>query len=56
MEKINYSSKDLFSVKGKVIAIIGATGLLGSQYVKYLSSKGAIIIIGDIRFDKCKRL
>ena len=40
--------RNKFSVKGKVIAIIGATGLLGTQYVKYLSKLGAKVIIGDI--------
>ncbi len=40
-------------IKNKVIALIGSTGILGSEYVKYLSSKGANLIIGDIDLDKC---
>ncbi|MBX2976361.1 MAG: SDR family oxidoreductase [Ignavibacteriaceae bacterium] len=52
--KNNYSN--LFNVENKRIAIIGATGLLGSQYVEYLSSLGAIVIIGDVDFQKCKEL
>lgn len=40
-------------VKNKVIALIGSTGILGSEYVKFLSSKGANVIIGDINLDKC---
>lgn len=48
--------KTSFSVDKKNIAIIGATGLLGSQYAKYLSSLGANIIIGDINFAACEKL
>jgi NAD(P)-dependent dehydrogenase (short-subunit alcohol dehydrogenase family) len=40
-------------IKNKVIALIGSTGILGSEYVKFLSSKGANVIIGDIDLDKC---
>lgn len=47
---------NLFSIEGKVIAIIGATGILGTQYVKYLSSLGAKIIIGDVDFGSCEKL
>ena len=36
-------------IKNKVIALIGSTGILGSEYVKFLSSKGANVIIGDMR-------
>ena len=41
-------------VKNKIIAIIGSTGILGSEYVKFLSSKGANVIIGDVDLNKCK--
>ena len=50
------SEKNLFSVKGKVIAIIGATGILGTQYVKYLSRLGASVIIGDVEHSCCVEL
>ncbi|MBE0673209.1 MAG: oxidoreductase, partial [Bacteroidales bacterium] len=30
-------AEKLFSVKGKVIAIIGATGILGRRYTEFLS-------------------
>ena len=40
-EKINNNPGELFSIVDKVIAIIGATGILGKQYVEFLSSKGA---------------
>jgi len=56
MDKISNDDANLFSVKNKVIAIIGATGILGEQYVDFLSDKGAKIIIGDIDYDKCKNL
>lgn len=48
--------KNKFNISKKRIAIIGATGLLGSQYSEYLSSLGAIVIIGDVDFEKCKLL
>lgn len=47
---------DLFSVKGKVIAIIGSTGILGRQYTRFLSAAGAHLALGDIRRDECFRL
>ena len=50
---IKNSNSKLFSVKDKVIAIIGATGCLGTQYVKYLSSLGARLVIGDLNYDSC---
>ena len=56
MNKISNDDSKLFSIKNKAIAIIGATGILGTQYVKFLSSKGAKVIIGDIDYKKCKIL
>ena len=53
MKESKLNNKDKFSIENKVIAIIGSTGILGSEYVKYLSSLGATIIIGDIDYDKC---
>mgnify|MGYP001222418477 CR=1 FL=1 len=41
-------------IKNKTIAIIGSTGILGTEYVKFLSSKGANVIIGDIDLKKCE--
>lgn len=49
-------SGELFSVRGKVIAIIGATGILGRQYTEFLSSEGANVVIGDINKDACYEL
>ena len=49
-------SNNKFSVKEKVIAIIGATGLIGTQYVKYLSGLGATVVIGDVEYSRCVEL
>jgi 2-deoxy-D-gluconate 3-dehydrogenase len=46
----------LFTVRGKVIAIIGATGILGRQYTRFLSSAGAHTALGDINGEECFRL
>ena len=48
--------QDQFSIQGKIIAIIGATGILGTQYVKYLTERGATVVIGDVDIDRCKKL
>ena len=53
---IDKSHKNIFSVKGKVISIIGATGILGTQYVKYLSGLGATVVIGDVEYSRCVEL
>ena len=53
MAKFKDSNINKFSVEGKVIAIIGATGILGKQYVEYLSKLGANVIIGDIEYGRC---
>lgn len=49
-------TEELFSVKGKVIAIIGATGILGRQYTEFLSSAGANVAIGDINNEGSREL
>jgi 2-deoxy-D-gluconate 3-dehydrogenase len=56
MQTPEKSETNLFSVEGKVIAIIGATGILGIQYVKYLSSLGASVVIGDVETSLCEDL
>lgn len=40
-------------IRNKVVALIGSTGILGSEYVKFLSSEGANVVIGDIDLHKC---
>ncbi|MBQ7787634.1 MAG: SDR family oxidoreductase [Alistipes sp.] len=37
--------KDLFSVKGRVIVITGATGILGSSMVEHFAEQGAKVVI-----------
>lgn len=49
-------SDELFSVKGRVIAIIGSTGILGRQYARFLSGEGANVAIGDINIEACNEL
>jgi 2-deoxy-D-gluconate 3-dehydrogenase len=56
MQTPEKSETNMFSVEGKVIAIIGATGILGIQYVKYLSSLGASVVIGDVETSLCEDL
>lgn len=41
-------------IKDKVVVLIGSTGILGTEYVNFLSSKGANVVIGDINLDTCK--
>lgn len=41
-------NKDIFSIKGKIIVITGAAGLLGKQYASAIASFGAIPILIDI--------
>jgi len=56
MQTPKKSEKNVFSIEGKVIAIIGATGILGTQYVKYLSGLGASVVIGDVEYSRCVEL
>ena len=42
-----------FSVKGKVIVITGALGLLGSTYTEGFSQVGANVVIVDLNSDLC---
>lgn len=37
------NEKDMFSLKGKVIVVTGATGVLGYSFIKALSAAGAIL-------------
>jgi NAD(P)-dependent dehydrogenase (short-subunit alcohol dehydrogenase family) len=53
---MNEQKSDVFDIRNKVIAIIGATGILGSRYVEFLAKKGATVIAGDIELEKCKAL
>lgn len=46
----------IFSVEGKVIALIGSAGILGTQYVKLLTRAGAKVVVGDIDINRCNQL
>jgi len=48
--------QNTFSLKVKIIALIGATGILGTEYAKLLAKAGAKLAIGDIEFTKCEDL
>nr|MBA4405414.1 short-chain dehydrogenase [Nanoarchaeum sp.] len=48
------SLEDIFSMKGKVVLITGATGLLGTQYSSTLARAGANVIISDLNEERCQ--
>ena len=54
-KKINDFPKS-FSLSGKVAVLTGASGLLGSEYTKSLCQAGAIVVLADINFPKCKKI
>ena len=39
---------NLFDVKGKVVVVTGACGVLGSTIVKYFASQGASVVLLDL--------
>ena len=48
--------KKLFDMKGRVVIITGAAGLLGSQYADGLSQAGANVVLADINYSECKKI
>lgn len=48
--------EDLYGIPGKVIVIIGASGLLGSEYTKTVAAAGGIPVIVDINEERCTAL
>ena len=50
------NSKNIFDVSGKTIIITGAAGMLGTEYAKGLSEKGANVVLADLDFKKCKEI
>ena len=40
--------KDLFDIKGKVVVMTGACGILGTTIVKYFASEGAKVVLLDL--------
>lgn len=47
---------ELFSIKGKVVVITGATGYLGSKMTEHLSTAGAKVIVLSRTLNKAKTL
>ena len=46
--------KTELDITDKVVVLIGSTGLLGTEYVDFLSSRGAKLVIGDVNMDICQ--
>jgi 2-deoxy-D-gluconate 3-dehydrogenase len=49
-------STSLFDLTDKHILLIGATGILGRQYVRYLRQQGVRLHIADISLEQCEAL
>lgn len=47
---------DLFNIKGKVVVITGACGVLGSDIAQYLAAQGSIVVLLDRVKDKGNEL
>ena len=47
---------NIFSIRGKVILLTGATGYLGSKMVEMLSKSGAVVIVLSRDISKAKKL
>ena len=44
---------DLFSIKGKVVIVTGALGLLGKNHCKALCEAGGTVVVADMNQEKC---
>ena len=42
-------------LEGKVALVTGAGGGIGKAIARYLSAKGARVVVNDVRLDKAKR-
>jgi NAD(P)-dependent dehydrogenase (short-subunit alcohol dehydrogenase family) len=49
-------NKNLFCIKGKIVAITGGCGVLGSEMSRYLAKQGAITVILDMAEEKGRAL
>lgn len=45
-----------FELAGRVVVVTGATGILGSKYVRALSVRGAKVVVADIDAEHCQAL
>ncbi len=48
--------KSIFNVENKVVAIVGATGILGTEYVDVLCACKARVVIGDYLLERCEKM
>ena len=48
--------KKIFDLSRKVVVIIGAAGLLGTQYAEAFCQAGAYVVLADKEFLKSKKL
>lgn len=48
--------KDMFSIRGNVVIITGATGLLGSQHAEAIAEAGGTPILLDLDANRCDEL
>lgn len=48
--------RSIFNVEDKVVAIIGATGILGTEYVDILCACKAKVVIGDVVIERCEKM
>ncbi len=55
-EQIDFGQKDLFDVKGSIVAITGGAGVLGTAIAKGLAGCGAKIAILDIVVEAAEKL
>lgn len=46
----------LFDLSERVVILVGASGLLGSKYAEGFCQAGAIVVLCDINYSKCKEL
>ena len=56
MKGLKYTSKELFDVSGKNVAIVGSTGILGSVYARALAEAGANVAVCDFDLSRCDAL
>ena len=50
------NSKNFFDLRGKVIVLTGASGLLGREYAEGFCMSGSNVVLCDINYTKCKEL
>ena len=46
----------MINIDNKTIALLGCTGIIGSELANFLGSSKINLILGDINIDKCKKI